>query len=275
MIARTDAANPDTPLDEAALECLVLGPDGRPVLLALPTPTGVGPHELQRQLALRGRVDARSWAGASVCGALRAANEDTFGVGDGVWAVVDGMGAGSWAAPAACIVASALCEPGDDATRFADAASRLGTAPLAADATAVRLRIDGDGAHVAWLGDCRAGRLRDGVLSWLTTDHSLVTRMVEAGRISAAEAEHHPHRNILVRMVSTMDAEPPSMLTVPVVPGDRWVLASDGVWRAVPAEELAACILRATSLQDAVWQVLVEACHRDGSDNATVVIVAC
>ena len=69
-------------------------------------------------------------------------------------------------------------------------------------ATTVVLVLVRDGHFVClWAGDSRAYLLREGVLVPLTRDHSLVRELVDAGTIGAAEAERHPHANVITRAV--------------------------------------------------------------------------
>ena len=65
--------------------------------------------------------------------------------------------------------------------------------------TLTAARIDGASALIAHVGDSRAYLLRDGALRQLTEDHTLVARMVKSGEITEAEAEVHPHKNVLTR----------------------------------------------------------------------------
>ena len=59
--------------------------------------------------------------------------------------------------------------------------------------------VDGDDAAIGHVGDSRAYRLRDGELSLLTGDHSLVEELRRQGRLTDAQAEDHPQRSIITR----------------------------------------------------------------------------
>lgn len=74
--------------------------------------------------------------------------------------------------------------------------------------TCTALLIDGDRIEMAHIGDSRAYRLRDGVFEQVTTDHTFVQRLLQEGRISPEEAEAHPHKNVIMRVLGDVDASP-------------------------------------------------------------------
>ena len=160
------------------------------------------------------------WGTASHVGRVRDGNEDSMfpdesGASDGpaILMVADGMGgavAGEVASRLA-VEAASDAEPDDDVSpeqRVLDANEAVVEATqqdssltgMGTTMTLVRLNPDstGDFAHV---GDSRAYLLRDGEISRLTTDHTLVRELLDLGRISEEEAEHHPHRHLITRVL--------------------------------------------------------------------------
>src|SRR5579872_3609885 len=87
-----------------------------------------------------------------------------------------------------------------------------------------------DGA-VAWVGDSRAYVLEGGSLRQLTKDHSLVQRLVEIGQISAEEARHHEHKNVITRSLGARSSGPAGAEAkgLRLKRGDRLMLCSDGL----------------------------------------------
>lgn len=122
------------------------------------------------------------------------------------------------------------------------------------------------------VGDSRAYLVRGGVLRQISKDHSLVQERVDAGLITAEEAARQPDRNVLTRAIGTT-AEVEAYLTEDeVLPGDVFVLTSDGVHGAVAEAQLFA----AGDADDPAVsaRLLVEAAIAQGTrDNATAAVV--
>lgn len=140
--------------------------------------------------------------------------------------------------------------------------------------TVTALLLTGDRFQYAHIGDSRAYRLKDGVFEQVSKDHTFVQRLVDEGRLRPEEAEHHPHKNVLMRVLGDSDASPElDIHQYPVAPGERWMLCSDGLNAVVP-DEITERIVRGTaSLQQTVDE-LVEVTLQHGSpDNVTIVMV--
>jgi serine/threonine protein phosphatase Stp1 len=128
-----------------------------------------------------------------------------------------------------------------------------------------------DRAHFAclWAGDSRAYLLRGGVLTPLTTDHSLVQDWLSAGRISAAEAINHPNGNVITRAVGAGDFGLAKSVGE-TRPGDRFLLCSDGLHKVLDDTALANLL----EGQGDLAQYLVDAAlQRRTTDNVTAVTV--
>src|ERR1022692_3492948 len=124
------------------------------------------------------------------------------------------------------------------------------------------------------VGDTRLYRIRDGQITKVTRDHSYVGRLVEAGMISAQEAEHHPQRNILTAALGTnpdLVMDSPGQ-PEPLRPQDVLLICTDGLWGQVSDAELLDAV-EDHSAEQAGRQLIELARERGGPDNITVEIL--
>ncbi len=232
----------------------------------------------------------RSWH-ATHAGTKRKHNEDTWVDRPdlGVWAVADGAGGHQAGEYASGLIAEAL----DSMPSELSAAELLGEVRVRIAATHQALREEAErrgsntviastlvtllarGNHFAclWAGDSRAYMLRDGELRQITRDHSLVQELVDAGSITAEQAEHHPHANIITRAVGA-DIEELVLDKVSgrLQPGDRFLLCSDGVCKTVPFEQLTE-LLRSDNGVPAPQSLIAAALSLEVTDNVTAVAI--
>jgi len=139
--------------------------------------------------------------------------------------------------------------------------------------TLVMVLLREDRAHIASMGDSRAYLFRDGQLTQLTEDHSLVGLLLRSGEITPEEAKDHPARGQLTRYIGMKDEVYPDVRTVDLAEGDRLLLCSDGL-TGVISDQTIAEILKAQDDSQAACQTLVDAANAAGGpDNVTVVIV--
>jgi serine/threonine protein phosphatase PrpC len=231
--------------------------------------------------------------GATHTGRVRTSNEDSYLVGDAVFAVADGMGghqAGEIASDAALEPLRALDIP--SMTEPAAVGDALATAVQQANTLVVE-RAQGDPSlegmgttltaiairegrlHLAHVGDSRAYLLRENEkISQLTTDHTLVERLIQEGRLSRDEAATHPQRNVITRAIgheATVEVEvlPPIMLQ----DGDQILLCSDGLSGPVDDERISSILAGTTDGEAAVNALLAEANAAGGPDNITAVLL--
>jgi len=224
-------------------------------------------------------------------GRVRAVNQDAYldRPDLGLWAVADGMGGHSDGALASqSIVESlgAMAHPrllGSGAAavrerlqtvnqRLLDRGALLG-GDLTGSTVVVLLAVGGDCA-VLWVGDSRVYRLRSGELTQLTTDHSQVQVMVDAGIITPEQAEDHPSSNVLLRAVgSHTPLEVDGRIERPQF-GDRYLLCSDGLFRELKSREIADA-LAASEPGAAAATLVKQACDHGGRDNVTALVVQC
>lgn len=223
-------------------------------------------------------------------GCVRTVNEDAClaRADAGLWAVADGMGGharGRWAATriAASLDAALLPDPLDPAVAAVHAALDRANAQIVRAGVAERRVIGSTVAAlvvrarrcvVLWAGDSRVYRLRDGALAPLTTDHSPVAQMVAAGLLSRAEAADHPMGHMLARAVGVQPALALERRDADVLPGDTFLLCSDGLTRMLDETAIAALLQRERPHRCA--DALVDlAVARGAADNVTAVVVGC
>jgi protein phosphatase/serine/threonine-protein phosphatase Stp1 len=220
---------------------------------------------------------------ATHTGPVRSRNEDSLVQRPelGLWAVADGAGghgAGDVASQAVATALQALHAPPGQVVAAARQALLAVNTALHAEGLATRrtiattvvaLVLGEAGADLLWAGDSRAYLLRDGRLQALTRDHSLVQELLEAGEIAEDEVEEHPQGNIILRAVGAEAALALDLVQCPLRAGDRLLLCSDGLYRALPRAELTR-LLAAGGAAGLVAAALAQ----QPRDNVTAVVVA-
>ncbi len=122
-------------------------------------------------------------------------------------------------------------------------------------------------------GDSRLYLVRRGELLQITQDHSLVAEYLASGKITAAEAEDHPQRNVITRALGIgWDLEVDDH-TVNLRPGDRVLICSDGLTSMIGDDVIAEILAEQTAAQAAGWALIEAANQAGGEDNITVAIV--
>jgi len=141
--------------------------------------------------------------------------------------------------------------------------------------TVVLALFRNDRVFVAGIGDSRAYRLRKGRLEQLTEDHSLADALGKAGTITAAEVPHHKFKNVLYLYLGSKDARggPEEVRCLDVQPGDRFLLASDGLTGVVDDEELARVLETCPDPQRAARQLKQLALDNQSKDNVTCLVI--
>jgi protein phosphatase/serine/threonine-protein phosphatase Stp1 len=220
-------------------------------------------------------------------GARRASNQDALLSRPdlGLWAVADGAGGHSRGEAAAQAVVAALDAVAGGRTA-ADLLIEVRRRLLAAHRTLFDLAVEaGDGmmastvvalilrdGHFAclWAGDSRAYLARGGAVERLTVDHSVVQDLLAAGAIGSAEAEDHPDANVITRAVGAgaHDLEIDKRIG-DTLAGDRLLLCSDGISKALPPAELAGHLCGGAVAETFVLAALA----RQAADNISAVVV--
>lgn len=227
------------------------------------------------------------WAAASHQGMARTNNEDTIfpetsgeSVGPAVLMVADGMGghiAGEVASRLAVNTAASADLAPADRVAAANRAIREQVARqpdlegMATTLTLVELTTDGI-AHFGHIGDSRAYLYRAGELRQLTDDHTVVAQYVAAGTLSPEEAADHPHSHMLTRCLGLTRFVNVDEIELPLEPGDRLLLCSDGLTLMLTDDEIAAN-LSTESADETVWALVEQSNQAGGHDNISVIIV--
>jgi PPM family protein phosphatase len=231
-------------------------------------------------------------AAATDVGRMRKNNEDSYLSSKPVAAVADGMGGHSAGEVASAIAIEELAALGDrgpwenetaatdDLKQAILRANRRIREMAAGDrklngmgTTLVALLEDGDMVHVANVGDSRGYLLRQGELSQVTVDHSLVQELVDDGRLSPEDAERHPQRSVITRALGIEPEVEFDLFTYKLQVGDRLLLCSDGLSDVVGTTQIRNVLLRVRSPQKAARQLVTVANEQGGPDNITVVVV--
>jgi protein phosphatase len=242
------------------------------------------------------------WGAATHTGQVRSKNQDDLHAGDTLFVVADGMGGHQAGEVASRITVERLVErltsrPDDSPPTVDDLVAAIAEANteiletatanpeqagMGTTVTALAILPDPDPSDdgdigetlvLANVGDSRTYLLRNGRLRQLSVDHNYVSELVAEGYLTAAEARHHPRRNIVTRALGIESDVRVDSWRFPLVRGDRYVLCSDGLNDEVPDEEIEALVAEHEDPQTAA-QVLVDRANQlGGRDNITVVVV--
>ncbi|MCB1749229.1 MAG: serine/threonine-protein phosphatase [Gammaproteobacteria bacterium] len=226
--------------------------------------------------------------GRTDTGRVRKHNEDSILLReDGtLWCVADGMGGHGSGEVASQLITSTLQRIKTPA-HLADAIDSVDRALQSVhralgEQGEKRGQIIGSTALVAipraeylailWAGDSRAYLQRGAQCHNLTTDHTQLQAMVDRGLVPPEEAEDHPAGRMVTRAVG---APGPIMVDVEVVrvePGDRLLLASDGLGKHVADRELAGLLRSTTDPRHVVDRIIATVLERGAGDNVSVVV---
>jgi serine/threonine protein phosphatase PrpC len=249
-------------------------------------------------------------------GRVRKGNEDTCGAAPehGVFVVCDGMGGAAAGEVASKVAAntflkvlvpvkSGSAEAGAPRTATPDV--RLDAAVHAANEAVYQhsrrsIQLHGMGTTLVGLllevseampenpsltlvhvGDSRCYLFREGVLTQMTHDHSLVEEQVRMGELTPDEAAYHPMRNIITRAVGSQPTVEPEISHLDPISGDIYLLASDGLTRELTDADVGRILSRAVSkanegrpnLESLCQTFVDEANDAGGGDNITVLLV--
>ena len=218
-------------------------------------------------------------------GRVRKINEDSVLVRNRLFVVADGMGghqAGEVASDLAVRTLAAVCQKRADLgvlekavlqangaillrAQGSDACKGMGTTLTALWAGKQRVFI----AHV---GDSRAYRLRSGVFTQLTQDHSIVAELMRKGILTPEEARSHPYRNVITRALGTNATVEVDMLELDRRKGDMYLICSDGLTGMVEEAKILTC-LQTMTLNQAADELLDSALKAGGTDNISFILI--
>jgi serine/threonine protein phosphatase PrpC len=133
--------------------------------------------------------------------------------------------------------------------------------------------ILGTNAFIAHVGDSRAYIISKNTIRQITTDHSLVNRLIELGQITPEEAKTHPQRSMLYRALGRAGNLDIDTYLQSLPAHSSLLLCTDGLWQMVPEATILSIVSAATSPQAACQQLIAQANEKGGEDNITAVLV--
>ncbi len=237
-------------------------------------------------------------AGRSDVGRVRSGNEDAYFADEarGVFIVADGMG-GHAAGEVASQIVTEMVGPGvSQAVMEGLTPAELQKVTLAlieqanrailerADdepekrgmgTTLTLLTLMPEGHYLAdQVGDSRAYLLRDGELTQITRDHTVVQQQVDRGALTAEQARDHPLSHILTRALGTEEQVEADTYFDGVKPGDRFLLCSDGLSGMISDEQIKEIVSTPTDNLQEIADALVDAANQAGGmDNITALVI--
>ena len=215
----------------------------------------------------------------------RPENEDSHLVDpdDGLYAVADGMGghrAGEVASATAIDALKSAYLGGQRIDQAVVAANAAVFARAAEDAalrgmgtTLTAIALHDSTAELGHVGDSRAYLMRDGAVTQVTEDHSLVEQLVREGRLSPEEAQNHPQRAIITRALGVDADVAVDTYRLDLKPGDRLMICSDGLTNMLSDDTIAQTLRRHADPQQAADTLVDMANQAGGDDNITVILL--
>ncbi|GAB4433527.1 MAG: hypothetical protein Kow0031_15150 [Anaerolineae bacterium] len=139
--------------------------------------------------------------------------------------------------------------------------------------TLVMALVVGPQAYITNVGDSRAYRLLPDAIEQISTDHSLVERLVQIGQISREEARTHKQRNVVYSIIGEKRRLEMGYYQTTLNPGERLLLCSDGLSGMVTDEELLTISQNEPDLARACQQLVEAAKRAGGHDNITAILI--
>jgi PPM family protein phosphatase len=236
----------------------------------------------------------RSFSGKTDTGIVRSANQDAYSIdAEGRFFIVaDGMGGhagGEEASQIATQVISTYLEqywhsPKPSELLLEEAFHEANQAILRQQqlhlersemgTTAVVVIFRDEQPMCAHIGDSRIYRLRGAKLEQITADHTWVARAIKQGEITIEQARLHPLRHVLSQCLGRHEVRQIDVQPLPVQPGDRLLLCSDGLTEELSDQLIATRLKNIRVCEKAATALIDAAKEHGGRDNITVVIVA-
>ncbi|PPF53571.1 serine/threonine-protein phosphatase [Clavibacter michiganensis] len=250
-----------------------------------------------RTIALGGRRIRVTWAARTDVGSVRAVNEDGLLADPPVWLVADGMGGHAFGDRASATLVETFGGLSGDApvtrdliVEAVDASNEAigdlitgddppGTVAGTTLAGVALVRSDNDEAlwMVFNVGDSRVYAWSHGRLEQVTIDHSAVQELVDRGRMTRAEAERSPVRNLITRAVGSHDEVAADEWLLPVAEHQVFLICSDGLTKELDDRSIEAVLQLAREdgggVDRAADALVAQALASGGRDNVTVVVI--
>lgn len=229
-----------------------------------------------------------NFAARSDVGRVRSKNDDSAYVGRYLAVVADGMGGhvGGDVASASVVLDLAPLDRNDHPDPGTILPDEIQSANLILNdlvhdnpklagmgTTCTAVLVDNNVLHMAHIGDSRAYRVKNGVFEQLSADHTFVQRLIDEGRLNPEDAESHPHKNVLMRVLGDVDASPELDVTsFETEPGERWMLCSDGLNAVVDNGTIERLMRADKPLEEICRDLVEETLARGAPDNVTIVV---
>jgi protein phosphatase len=226
-------------------------------------------------------------------GTRRSSNEDGYFLSADcrLWIVADGMGGHAAGEIASALTIQAIVDSlaatndGNEADAgarlmlaFADAQERVSVRSAndhkcqGMGSTVIAGILNGEVLYLCHVGDTRGYHFSGGRFQRLTNDHSVVWELVMSGLITAEQARSHPQRSTVTQAIGMLAGVTPAVTSLPLKPGDRILLCSDGLWEAIAEQDISEIIGSAGSMLDLASLLVEKAKTASGQDNITAVV---
>jgi serine/threonine protein phosphatase PrpC len=229
------------------------------------------------------------YAARSDVGLVRTNNQDSGYAGPHLLVVADGMGGHAGGDVASSTAIGALAQLDDESVVGGELSGQIIRGLHRANSaltemSAARPELLGMGTTVtallrgrnkivlAHIGDSRAYLLRDGTFEQITHDHSFVQTLVDQGRITEAEAEYHPQRSLVTRVLTGQRDDEPDLALREALPGDRFLVCSDGLSGFVARDTIHDVLAGAATPGQAADRLVELSLKAGAPDNVTVIV---
>lgn len=230
-----------------------------------------------------------SWHAVTNVGLRRETNEDSYVAVPPLFSVADGMGghaAGDLASQAVAKELNSLANS-KEVTRdglnhaleaaVAKIVETTGENELGAGTTVTGIFFGNDTTSPVWdvfnIGDSRVYQSFRGIITKVTTDHSVVQHLVDTGAITEEEAEVHPHANVITRAVGFNEEPIPDYSQLALIPGQRMLICSDGLTKEITDVGIQHFLTKSKTVKEAAKTLLEQALLNAGRDNVTLIVV--
>jgi len=232
---------------------------------------------------------ALHYAARSDVGLVRAENQDSGYAGPHLLVVADGMGGHAAGDVASSIAIGEMVSLDGESPGAENALDLLAGALRSANSglreamqrqpellgmgtTVTALLRTGNKIAVAHIGDSRAYLLREGTLTQITHDHSFVQSLIDEGRISEEEAQGHPQRSLVTRVLTGQHEDEPDLAMREARVGDRYLVCSDGLSGFVARETIQEILVQDQPPGVAADRLVGLALRAGAPDNVTCII---
>jgi len=232
---------------------------------------------------------ALRYAARSDVGLVRAVNQDSGYAGPHLLVVADGMGGHAAGDVASSIAIGEMVSLDGDSHGADDALDLLAEALRTANnelreamkhqpelqgmgTTVTALLRAGNKIALAHIGDSRAYLLRDGTFTQITHDHSFVQSLIDEGRITPEEAQDHPQRSLVTRVLTGQHGDEPDLNIREARVGDRYLICSDGLSGFVAGDTIQEVLELALPPGPAADRLVELALRAGAPDNVTCII---